>query len=292
MGGRVITVSGRDGLAVLTRLLQRARMEDPTAGVWEAADLHWWWRSVRASDELEQTVWLDDAEDPVAACVLTEWKESWTCDPIVVPSRTEDLLPVVLAAAGERLDAAEVNGDVVMAVPDGDEQWQRLATQHRFAAGEDRWAVLWMDAAAAPAVTALPDGYTMGDRVERAALPHHFDVKYSGDEQARLAASPLYRRDLDLCVVTDDGEVAAYGLFWFDRVTRVGMVEPMRTEDPHQGRGLARAVLTAGLSRLVAAGAKRLKISVEIGNAPAEHLYTSAGFVPTRIDTAFVRHVG
>jgi len=291
MSARVVNVSGRDGLAVVARLLQRSRLEHPTDGVWEAADLYWWWRSPRASDELAQPVWLDEVGDPVAACMFTEWQDSWTCDPIVLPSRTEDLLAVVMAAAGERLDAGEVTSDVVMAVPDGDERWQGLAAQHGFAAGEDRHAVLWMDAAVAPAITALPDRYVLANRVERAALAHHFDVKYSGDEQARLAASPLYRRDLDLCVVEDDGQVAGYGLFWFDPATRVGMVEPMRTEDAHQGRGLARAILTTGLSRLVAAGAERLKISVEVGNAPAEHLYTSVGFVPTRIDTGFVRHL-
>lgn len=291
MNAALVDVAGRDGLAVVARLLQRSRLEHPTDGVWEPADLYWWWRSPRASDELAQPVWLDDDGNPVAACVFTEWKDSWTCDPIVLPSRNKDLLPIVMAAAEKRLDTGPMTGDVMMAVPDVDDRWQRLAVQHGFTAGEDQWAVMWMDAAAVPAVSALPARYVVSDRVERAVLPHHFDVKYSGDEQTRLAASPLYRRDLDLCVTGDDGAVAAYGLFWFDPVTRVGMVEPMRTEEDHQGRGLGRAILTTGLSRLVDAGAERLKISVEVGNAPAQHLYASVGLVPTRIDTGFTRHI-
>lgn len=280
MSAMVVNVSGPDRLALVPSLLQRSRLDDPTGGVWEAADLYWWWRSPRSSDDLAQPVWLDDAGDPVAACVFTEWKDSWTCDPMVLPSRTEDLLPIVIAAAAERLDAREITGDVVMAVPDRDAWWKRLAAQHGFSPSQDQWAVLWMDSAAAPPITDLPDHYLISDRVERAALPHHFDVKYGGNEQARLSESPLYRRDLDLCVVSDDGDVASYGLFWFDPVTRVGMVEPMRTEDAHQGLGLAQAVLTAGLSRLVAAGAERLKVSVEIGNVPASASTAQRGSSP------------
>ena len=49
---------------------------------------------------------------------------------------------------------------------------------------------------------------------------------------------------------TADGGVAAYGLFWFDPATATGLVEPMRTEDDHQRRGLARHVLTAGVDLL------------------------------------------
>jgi hypothetical protein len=43
--------------------------------------------------------------------------------------------------------------------------------------------------------------------------------------------------------------VAGYALFWFDPVTRVGLLEPMRVEDGYQRRGLARMLLTNGLDR-------------------------------------------
>ena len=36
------------------------------------------------------------------------------------------------------------------------------------------------------------------------------------------------------------GEVAGYALFWFDPVTQVGLVQPMRVEEAYQRRGLAR----------------------------------------------------
>ena len=85
------------------------------------------------------------------------------------------------------------------------------------------------------------------------------------------------------------GEVLSYGLFWFDQITRVGLVEPMRTLDAHQRRGFARHVLTAGLSRLVALGAERLKINWENGNPAAAALYTDIGFEVEATTVQYVR---
>ena len=37
-----VQASGLEYLALATELLQRARLADAEAGVWEAADLQWW----------------------------------------------------------------------------------------------------------------------------------------------------------------------------------------------------------------------------------------------------------
>jgi predicted N-acetyltransferase YhbS len=83
----------------------------------------------------------------------------------------------------------------------------------------------------------------------------------SGDDaEARLRQCSLYDPGLDVAVEAADGQAAGYALFWFDPVTEVGLVEPMRVEDAYQRRGLARAMLTAGLDRLAKRGARRLKV--------------------------------
>jgi len=66
------------------------------------------------------------------------------------------------------------------------------------------------------------------------------------------------------------------------------VVEPMRTEDEHQNRGLARHVLTSGIDRLVLAGAKRIKICFDPANAAARHLYLGVGFKVDRCNEIFV----
>ena len=109
------------------------------------------------------------------------------------------------------------------------------------------------------------------------------------DVAVRLAQTSLYRPDLDLCIRDRGDQVAAYGLFWYDPVTRVGLVEPMRAEDAHQRRGLAGHVLAEGLSRLAALGATRLKVSYELDNSTAERLYLSAGFTAESTSSTWVR---
>ena len=104
----------------------------------------------------------------------------------------------------------------------------------------------------------------------------HDDASASHDQterRGRGATSPpniaLYRSDLDVLILDSDGIVAAYGLFWYDAVTATGLVEPMRTEDDHQRRGLARHLLTAGIDLLAGSGASRIKICFERDNPAA-----------------------
>ena len=47
----------------------------------------------------------------------------------------------------------------------------------------------------------------------------------------RLRQTSLYDPTLDLSVEDTEGTVAGYPLFWFDPITLVGLVEPMRVED-------------------------------------------------------------
>ena len=105
------------------------------------------------------------------------------------------------------------------------------------------------------------------------------------DVEARLQQCSLYDPRMDLAVEAADGDVAGYALFWFDPVTKVGLVEPMRVEDPYQRRGLAHAMLTAGLDRLAKRGARRLK--VEYGTEAARALYVGAGFRVTATTTSY-----
>jgi RimJ/RimL family protein N-acetyltransferase len=100
------------------------------------------------------------------------------------------------------------------------------------------------------------------------------------DVEERLSQTSLYRPDLDLVVLDGDDRGAAYGLFWFDPETATGLVEPMRTEDDHQRRGLSIHILTAGIDLLAEAGAMRIKIGFEPDNHASRGLYLSAGFHP------------
>lgn len=280
---REVTRAGLDYLELATELLQRARLADHDGGLWEAADLQWWWRKPRRSDAVEQCFWIDD-DGPVAAVALTDWGSAWGCDPIVVPGASTSPLPVIWARAAEAIDALRLEAVDVL-VLDDDAELSALLVDSGFVAEPDRSGTCWMDAEARPDVAALPDGFLLVDRARETSAPHPMRHRNGDVVERRLRQCSLYDPALDLAVMTDDGQTAGYALFWFDPVTRVGLVEPMRVEDAFQRRGLARAMLTAGLDRLAARGARRTKVgySSEI----ARRLYLGSGFRITSMDRLY-----
>jgi GNAT superfamily N-acetyltransferase len=79
-------------------------------------------------------------------------------------------------------------------------------------------------------------------------------------------------------VIEQDGRLVAATIctVWEGRPFVAFMV----TAPEHKGLGLARAGLTRAINRLAAAGDPVLRLVVTRGNAPAEKLYASLGFVP------------
>ncbi|MGZ4723098.1 MAG: hypothetical protein ACXV3B_08460 [Ilumatobacteraceae bacterium] len=62
----------REYLGLVTELLQRARRAAPEAGLWEAADLQWWWRRDQHVDPDNARFWIDDHGLPIGAMVVTD----------------------------------------------------------------------------------------------------------------------------------------------------------------------------------------------------------------------------
>ena len=281
-----IRASGLDSLALSTELLQRARLADAEAGLWEAADLQWWWRKPRRSDTIDDLFWIDD-EGPVAGVVLTDWGEAWGCDPIVVPGLSAVPLPTVWARAVELVDTLGLEAVDVLA-RDDDVELLGLLGDAGFVPDDDGSdGTTWMDAEDRPGVTALPEGFVLVDRAPEKTGPHPMRQRNGEEVEARLLQCSLYDPTLDLAVEAADGQTAGYALFWFDPVTKVGLVEPMRVEDAYQRRGIARSMLTAGLDRLAKRGARRLKVSY--ATDAARGLYVGAGFRVTSTSRSYSR---
>ena len=273
---RVREQLGMSYLTEVTALLQRARREHPTKGLWEAADRQWWWRAPRSTDDQPMPFWYDE-HGPVAAAVVNEWSSTTWLDLITLPSVKDSLIRELLER-GLTLTADLLS--VEMLVDNEDAVLIGLLGDAGFRQ-ESGDVTAWMAAATLPEVGTLADGYSLHSRASTASIAHHFAQRNGPEVENRLRQTSLYRPDLDLFVVDHRGEVAAYGLFWNDAATGVGLVEPIGTEQPHQGKGLARHVLTTGIHKLVAAGSERIKVSYEADNPAAVALYLGAGFEPT-----------
>jgi predicted N-acetyltransferase YhbS len=270
-------LTGLERLTALTALLHRIRLVEPRGGVWEAADLQWWWRRPRVSDEVASPVWFDDADQPIAAAVLTAWPHAWWLDVIRLPGLSLTLEDRA-GPAWAQLERWEGSPVIEAIVPAEDIALRAWFEDRGFAVAGESWSG-WQAAAVRPPVASLPAGYQLVDRAIRGVdvAPEHPMVARNGpDVEARLRQTTLYEPRLDLAVLTSDGSVAGYSLFWHDPVTGVGLVEPVRVEDEHSGRGIGYAMISAGLDRLARAGARTLKIGWE--SERAGMLYTRLGF--------------
>ncbi|TWP36829.1 GNAT family N-acetyltransferase [Leekyejoonella antrihumi] len=281
---REISATGHQTQVLATELLQRARRADPTAGLWEAADVQWWSRRPRRSDEVEKIFWVDD-QGPVAGILLTSWGEGpWQCDPVVVPgARGPELERVWRRAVGQA--AKHSSGGFEIPVRDDDQVCSALAQQAGFATGEHD-STAWMEAADRPPRTAPPEGFVVVDRSQRPDAPHPMRDRNGDGVAQRLDECSLYDPALDLAVEAVDGRIVGYSLYWFDPTTKVGLVEPVRVEDEFQRKGLAGTMLREGVERLTARGAERVKVS--FGSEAAGAVYKSVGFRPMSTATWYV----
>ncbi len=274
-------LGGIERLRATTHILQRARVADPLAGMWEAADVQWWWRRPRVTDELALPVWFDDA-GPVAAVGLTAWEESCQLDVFSVPFSVSnnvvwsEALDFARASSNERLE---------ILVHNNDESLKQLALSSGFEVSELS-GTTWMDAERRPPVR-CPNGFAIVDRSTRAGSPHPMISRNGSAVEQRLRQCSLYDPWLDLAIEDRDGRTAGYALYWFDPTTLVGLLEPMRVEDGFQRRGLARALIAEGLDRLAQRGARRFKVGF-VTDA-ARDLYLGAGFVQSSHDLLLTR---
>jgi RimJ/RimL family protein N-acetyltransferase len=279
---------GLDALGTVTALLQRVRGAHPTAGLYEAADFQWWWRTPRSTDSVPQLFWFDHLGRPEAAVIATDWGNRIAIDPILMPGATAEWVAHVIARGVAHASACGFDA-VSLEVDRADDVLRDVLVGHSFAIEEDGLVETWLAAEARPEISPLAAGYRLSSRLETMPRPHHMTnaQRNHPDIEARLRQTSLYRPDLDLVVHDSHDHVAAYGLFWYDPATATGLVEPMRTEDEHQRRGLARHVLTTGVDLLAQAGAERIKICYHPDNPASSRLYLSVGFEPDRHTVIF-----
>lgn len=275
---------GVDYLETVTTLLQRCRGAHPTKGLYEAAEPQWWWSIERPTDQVPQLFWFDDNGIPEAAVIVADFSDSTsavyeapTLVFVLMPDATPEWVAHVVErglahVAGLGIEAVELEADQV------DDVLRDVLFARGFTVKDDGLIECWLDADARCEISPLHEDYRLFSRSETMHRPHHMVDPRRPTVEERLHETSLYRSDLDLVVFDGDGNVAGYGMFWYDPETATGVVEPMRTQDDHQQRGIARHILTTGIHGLAAAGAQRISIGFEPDNPASGHLYLSVGF--------------
>jgi GNAT superfamily N-acetyltransferase len=161
----------------------------------------------------------------------------------------------------------------------------------------------WQALPEAPDPIVIPAGYairSMGDVDELPARSlaswrsfHPGEPDEGADPDGawyrNVQRAPLYRRDLDVVAATQDGEIAAFSLCFFDDVSRTGAFVLVGTAPPHQRKGLGKAVTTETLRRLHRLGAVGAYVSWYEPVPGA--LYKSVGFTDYEIGKAWKKIV-
>jgi GNAT superfamily N-acetyltransferase len=270
-------VAGLEYLEAVTRVLQRRRLAEPEREMWEAAEVQWWWPRDQHEDSADARVWCD-AGGPAAAVIFTRWGAQLSCtvmaDGGFAPAWS------FVAEHSDQLRPATVDMEIV----DREVQMGDAARASGYVPSEDTYVASWMHPSEIRAPRRpLPDGYEIVSRAQTGDCPHPMAGRNGAEVETRLRECSLYDPALDLAVCAENGATAGYALFWADPLTRVGVVEPMRVEDAHAGRGLATHLLGAGLRQLVERGCTRLKVIAESSNPVALTLYAGAGFRVTDV---------
>ena len=105
---------------------------------------------------------------------------------------------------------------------------------------------------------------------------------FSPNTVEQIAARVRQNRGGPECIlfITEHGEPAAYNWtsFLADGAQSSGAIAMTGVHPRYRGRGIGRAVVTAGLAYLVERGAAKVELEVDSDNAPARELYLALGF--------------
>ncbi len=229
-------------------------------------------------------VWEDD-QGQIVGAVHTEYPELGTAF-IERHPRHVDLLEEMLDYAESHL-ASKEDGRLRLFVHEHDRDLLELVKRRGYQKTEDDWDYDQEYVIGDIPAPDLPGGYTvmsMADGNDLAAKGRAFGLGFNHPDPKdwvpvyvyeELQRAPDYRRDLDLCVVAPDGEIASFCIVWFDEKNRIGVLEPVATVPGHRKLGLAREVIHEAIRRVSAMGAERIIVG------GGQEFYESIGFRKT-----------
>ena len=190
----------------------------------------------------------------------------------------------MLAHAEEHL--RDEKGGLRLFIHDRDVELAELAAAAGFSRTERHEVMSRMSLADAPPVPEPPDGFRLQSLADENDLARLHRALWRGfghgaeppddglEDRLFMQSAPNYRLDLNLVLVSPDGDYVAYGGIWFEATNRVAYVEPVATDPDFRRMGLARIAVLEGIRRCGELGARDAYVGTDLP------LYLSLGFEP------------
>ncbi len=116
----------------------------------------------------------------------------------------------------------------------------------------------------------------------------------TAEQRLAIMNAPQYERELDLVTVASNGDLSAFCICGFEDEIgseKIAYTDPVGTHPHYQKRGLAKAIVTAGLHLLRSRGASTVELNTSSNNRPMKRLAESLGFVCTSEKLWFSKEV-
>lgn len=186
-----------------------------------------------------------------------------------------------------------LNGEIRLALPEGDLGYQQSAVQKGFIATTEKVQTSRIDIN--DNVYTLPKGYTIMSFADKSFdADKYIDAIWKGFENKRerteadnvkireLFGRPYLDLDLRILVVAPNGDYVAHCGMWFIPGSQYAYVEPVFTLPEYRKLGLGKAAVLEGVNRCGKLGAKQAYV------LSSQQFYYSIGFYPHQNDTWWI----
>jgi len=258
-------------------------------GYFHVGDLQHWLQGLPARGPVSEAVRIwDDGAGPLAIALCGLFGEAFQV--LVAPhlrgTPTEDAFLLAAEARTRRLLRAGGDAETVPNIDVYACDQVRRARLERL--GFERYRV-WgylaeRDLQALPEC-GPPAGYRLilataeqGEDLARVRREAFGEAWPPGQYRRHVLEGPGADQTRDVAAVDARGEITALATIHLDRVTGVGLFEPVATRPAFQRRGLARAVLAYGLQIMAEHGLTTACVGYDATNAAAGALYAGLGF--------------
>ncbi len=219
-------------------------------------------------DEWKERIGIWEENDDIIGIVTSEGDGNHA----FIQVRDREPSNVLLREMFDFIDENLLQEDVNLRIPNGAERIERMAEERGYQERTWREAVSGISLKEFPEED-IPEGFEVktGDEIsdEEKGKAHASAFGYFGEEEAErtpkayevMREAPDYDAELDLYLVSEEGDIASFCTVWYDEKNRISFLEPVGTPFAYRRQGLAAKLVSRALKTASDKGAEKAYVS-------------------------------